>query len=70
MTVIENTINGLMSSSPAQSEFYQAVEEVLESLEPLLEKERRYTEHRKTNFVPGALGRRRWLRAGKQGVSH
>ena len=45
MTVIENTINGLMSSSPAQSEFYQAVEEVLESLEPLLEKERRYTEH-------------------------
>lgn len=42
MPYIHNTITGLMASSPAQSEFYQAVEEVLESLEPLLEKSPHY----------------------------
>ena len=42
MSYIHNTIAGLMASSPAQAEFYQAVEEVLESLEPLLESEARY----------------------------
>lgn len=42
MSYIHNTITGLMASSPAQAEFYQAVEEVLESLEPLLESEARY----------------------------
>src|SRR5690554_3523753 len=42
MSYIHNTITQLMASSPAQAEFYQAVEEVLESLEPLLESEARY----------------------------
>jgi glutamate dehydrogenase (NADP+) len=37
MTYIHQTITDLKHSSPAQCEFYQAVEEVLESLEPLLE---------------------------------
>lgn len=36
MTYIHQTISGLQQTSPAQSEFYQAVEEVLESLEPIL----------------------------------
>ena len=42
MTYIHQTISDLKRSSPAQSEFYQAVEEVLESLEPLLETSGRY----------------------------
>ncbi|MDO6841218.1 NADP-specific glutamate dehydrogenase [Paraglaciecola chathamensis] len=42
MTYIEQTIADLKRSSPAQTEFYQAVEEVLNSLEPLLEKNQRY----------------------------
>ena len=42
MSHIHNTITALMASSPAQAEFYQAVEEVLESLEVLLESETRY----------------------------
>lgn len=42
MSHIHNTITGLMASSPAQAEFYQAVEEVLESLEVLLASEPRY----------------------------
>jgi len=42
MSHIHNTITALMASSPAQAEFYQAVEEVLESLEVLLESEPRY----------------------------
>lgn len=39
MTYIQQTITDLKLSSPAQSEFYQAVEEVLHSLEPALKKE-------------------------------
>ena len=42
MTYIEQTIADLKRSSPAQTEFYQAVEEILNSLEPLLEKNQRY----------------------------
>lgn len=42
MSYIHNIIVGLMNSSPAQAEFYQAVEEVLQSLEPVLEKDERY----------------------------
>ncbi len=42
MSYIHNIITELTKSSPAQSEFYQAVEEVLESLEPVLEKDIRY----------------------------
>lgn len=42
MTYIHQTISDLKHSSPAQSEFYQAVEEVLDSLEPLLETSDRY----------------------------
>lgn len=42
MTYIHETITDLMKTSPAQSEFYQAVEEVLESLEPVLEASDRY----------------------------
>ena len=42
MTYIHQTITDLKHSSPAQSEFYQAVEEVLDSLAPLLETSDRY----------------------------
>lgn len=42
MTYIQQTITDLKLSSPAQSEFYQAVEEVLHSLEPALEKNHHY----------------------------
>lgn len=42
MTYISQTIADLKLTSPAQSEFYQAVEEVLESLEPVLEQSDRY----------------------------
>lgn len=42
MSYIHKTICDLVASSPAQAEFYQAVEEVLESLEPLLESDPRY----------------------------
>ncbi len=45
MSYIHKTITGLMASSPAQSEFYQAVEEVLESLEPLLEQSPHYRDN-------------------------
>ncbi|MBV0932358.1 NADP-specific glutamate dehydrogenase [Marinobacterium weihaiense] len=45
MSYIHDTITGLMASSPAQTEFYQAVEEVLESLEPLLEQSPHYREN-------------------------
>ncbi|WP_158972523.1 NADP-specific glutamate dehydrogenase [Paraglaciecola sp. L3A3] len=37
MTYIQQTISDLKHTSPAQTEFYQAVEEVLNSLGPLLE---------------------------------
>lgn len=42
MTYTHQTISDLKKTSPAQSEFYQAVEEVLDSLEPLLEDGDRY----------------------------
>lgn len=44
MTYIHDTIEELKQTSPAQTEFYQAVEDVLESLEPLLEQNPRYRE--------------------------
>ncbi|MCU4675300.1 NADP-specific glutamate dehydrogenase [Catenovulum sp. 2E275] len=37
MTYVHDTISSLQLSSPAQSEFYQAVEDVLSSLSPILE---------------------------------
>jgi glutamate dehydrogenase (NADP+) len=42
MTYIHQTISDLKRTSPAQCEFFQAVEEVLESIEPLLESVPRY----------------------------
>ncbi len=45
MSYIHDTIAGLMASSPAQAEFYQAVEEVLESLEPVLEQSPHYSDN-------------------------
>ena len=44
MTYIHDTIEELKQTSPAQTEFYQAVEDVLESLEPLLEQNPIYRE--------------------------
>ncbi|ANG62769.1 glutamate dehydrogenase [Marinobacterium aestuarii] len=45
MTHVHDTIEKLQKSSPAQAEFYQAVEEVLDSLQPVLETEKRYRSH-------------------------
>ena len=45
MTYIHDTITRLQHSSPAQAEFYQAVEEVLESIGPVLEADDRYRRH-------------------------
>ncbi|WP_119394459.1 NADP-specific glutamate dehydrogenase [Salinibius halmophilus] len=45
MSYTHDTIYYLKQSSPAQCEFYQAVEEVLESLEPLLEHDDQYRKH-------------------------
>ena len=45
MTYVHETIVALQRSSPAQSEFYQAVEEVLESLRAVLETEEKYRRH-------------------------
>jgi len=45
MTYLHDTITALRKSSPAQNEFYQAAEEVLESVEPLLESDPRYLRH-------------------------
>jgi len=42
MNYIHSTIAQLKNSSPAQCEFYQAVEEVLESLDPILENSDKY----------------------------
>ncbi|TEW55357.1 NADP-specific glutamate dehydrogenase [Psychromonas sp. RZ22] len=42
MNYLTTTIAQLKQSSPAQFEFYQAVEEVLESLEPILENSLKY----------------------------
>lgn len=42
MGYVQQTLERLRRSSPGQDEFYQAVEEVLGALEPLLESDRRY----------------------------
>lgn len=42
---VHETIARLQKSSPAQTEFYQAAEEVLESLRPLLESDDRYARY-------------------------
>jgi glutamate dehydrogenase (NADP+) len=46
MSYLEDVFNYLKRTSPAQSEFYQAAEEVLYSLEPLLDKYPRYRDHK------------------------
>lgn len=45
MTHIHKTIVKLKKTSPAQAEFYQAVEEVLDSLNPVLESNEKYKRH-------------------------
>ena len=45
MTYIHDTLSGLRQSSPAQTEFYQAAEEVLDCLRPLLEQNPYYHDH-------------------------
>lgn len=45
MPYVHDTLVQLQRSSPAQSEFYQAAEEVLDSLRPLLDLNPRYHEH-------------------------
>ena len=45
MNYIHNTITKLKESSPAQVEFYQAVEEVLDSLQPILDSNEQYQAH-------------------------
>jgi glutamate dehydrogenase (NADP+) len=45
MTYLHATMERLRRSSPGQSEFYQAAEEVLESLEPLIDQESKYLRH-------------------------
>lgn len=45
MSYIHETIVRLQASSPAQAEFYQAVEEVLDSLQPLLDADDQYKQH-------------------------
>lgn len=42
MPHVQETLNRLQKSSPGQTEFYQAAEEVLESIRPLLESDKRY----------------------------
>lgn len=46
MPYVHDTIVQLQKSSPAQTEFYQAAEEVLDSLRPLLELNPRYHQHK------------------------
>ena len=46
MSYLEDVFNYLKRTSPAQSEFYQAAEEVLYSLEPLLDKYPKYRKHK------------------------
>ena len=46
MSYLEEVFNYLKRTSPAQSEFYQAAEEVLYSLEPLLDKYPKYRKHK------------------------
>jgi glutamate dehydrogenase (NADP+) len=45
MTYVHDTLESLRRSSPAQSEFYQAAEEVLETIEPLLDANPHYLRH-------------------------
>ncbi|WP_019674749.1 NADP-specific glutamate dehydrogenase [Arsukibacterium perlucidum] len=45
MPYTHNTIVKLQKSSPAQTEFYQAVEEVLDSLAPVLDEDSRFCKH-------------------------
>ncbi len=45
MPYVHDTLERLKKSSPAQTEFYQAAEEVLDSLRPLMEKDSRYAAH-------------------------
>ncbi len=45
MPYVADTIARLKRSSPAELEFYQAVEEVLTSLRPLLDKDAKYKKH-------------------------
>lgn len=45
MPYVHDTMLRLQKSSPAQTEFYQAAEEVLESIRPLLDKDKHYREH-------------------------
>ncbi len=45
MSLIATTLEKIKKSSPGEPEFYQAVEEVVESLEPLFAKEKKYLEH-------------------------
>ncbi len=42
MSYVHEAIEYLLRSSPAQADFYQAAEEVLTSLQPLLERDRKY----------------------------
>ncbi len=44
MAYVSRTLQNLRESFPAQTEFYQAVEEVLETLQPLLDQNPRYEE--------------------------
>ena len=44
MPYVQETLNRLQKSSTGQVEFYQAAEEVLESIRPLLEADKRYLE--------------------------
>lgn len=44
MPYVHDTLVRLQKSSPAQTEFYQAAEEVLESIRPLLDSDKRYRE--------------------------
>lgn len=45
MSYVHDTIAKLKQTSPAQAEFYQAVEEVLDAIRPLLDSNERYIEH-------------------------
>lgn len=45
MSYIHETISDLKKTSPAQAEFYQAVEEVLDSLAPILDSNKNYQQH-------------------------
>ena len=46
MSYLEDVFNYLKRTSPAQTEFYQAAEEVLYSLQPLLDKYPKYRKHK------------------------